>query len=365
MHYNERVGPQVDVGVHRVVNSRTRIETAMKQAKLLSCVALFQILLLAAGAPARSDTPRTVDLRPLWKQGDAFYVEWESTGKGIWTKKGAWDTWVDTDQDRFGFILRVESIRADGTARVTMTYDRIAYARWWGDDKESGDAWDSDTDPADAPSELRAVFQPVLEETLAMEIDRAGHITDFTGVDALRRRVEQSNPDENTLSRFDSFFKLKGQSAFWEDWLGMYAFKPVARGDEWSRDVSSVISDGTVNYSLDRINTSGGQVRATVHFKGRGIPRAEDKTVETADGAQWEYGESTSVGRATFDSSLGLIVRARFERKYLMQMTGINPESGREECYRIRRTSEVAMRTLTLDEREAQKRRSAAGTADR
>ena len=361
MHYNESVDPNTDIGVHCAVNSSMCSETTMKRTGNISYVAVFHTLLIAGGALAGSDAPRTIELRPRLAEGDAFYVEWESTTKSIWTRKGALGCWIRRTHDRFGFILRVEDIQPDGAARVKLTYDRMACAGWWGDGTEDGDAWDSDTDPPDAPSKLRTVLQPVLGATLTMEVDRAGRITSFIGLGALRRKVEQSDPGQDTLKWVDSFLNVKAQRCFWERWLGMYAFRSVARGDQWNRSVSSVIYDHAVTYSLDRINTYEDHVRATVHFKGRGIPHADAKTDEIADGVTWEYGEYSYVGRSTFDSRLGLIVRGRVEGRDLLYRVGRNPESGEEERYQIRRTANVKLTALTLDERQAQKRCSAAG----
>ena len=173
MHYNESVDPNTDIGVHCAVNSSMCSETTMKRTGNISYVAVFHTLLIAGGALAGSDAPRTIELRPRLAEGDAFYVEWESTTKSIWTRKGALGCWIRRTYDRFGFILRVEDIQPDGAMRIKLTYDRTACARWWGDDTEDGDAWDSDTDPPDASSKLRTVLQPVLGATLTMEVDQS------------------------------------------------------------------------------------------------------------------------------------------------------------------------------------------------
>jgi hypothetical protein len=139
-------------------------ETAMKRMGIISSVAVSCMLLAAGPALAGPEAPRTIDLRPQWKQGDAFYIEWESTSKNVWTQEGTFDCWVGHTHDRFGFILRVEAVQPGDAMRIELTFDRMASAFWWGDDQEQGDAWDSDADPPDAPSKLRTVT-PTLHKT--------------------------------------------------------------------------------------------------------------------------------------------------------------------------------------------------------
>ncbi len=323
-------------------------------------LSVFHTLLIVAGASAGLDASRAIDLRPHWEEGDAFYIEWDWTSENIWTRKGASGYWIGNTHDRFGFIFRVEAIQPNGTARIKLTYDRMESAYWWGNEREEGDAWDSDTDPPDAQSKLRTVLQPMLGVTLTMEVDRDGRIVSFTGADALRRKVEQADPDKDALKWFDKCLDGQSQRSRWEHWLGMYAFKPVERCDEWKREISSAIHDQAITYSLDRINTYEDHVLAIVHFKGRGIPRADCKTEEIGDGATWEYGESSFTGRSTFDSRRGLIVRRRVEGRRLSSRTGQNPESGKKERYKVRTTSKGRLLTLTLEERDTQKHSSAA-----
>ena len=238
----------------------------MKQIRIATLMLVCGMLLHVAAAVAESEISRTIDLRPQWKAGDAFYIEWDLSTKYKWSEDGTANTWAQSAHDIAGFILRVEEVRPDDTTKISIIYDRVASAFQGGDNPDDEYSWDSDLDPPDSPSKFRPILQPMMDCTLIVVVDGRGKITSFDGVEELRRKVEQADPDPEIFAWFKTYFTVDSKRAGWDDWFGKYAYEPVERGDEWQHAYTSSYHHNTVTNSLDRINNYQDRVLATVPF---------------------------------------------------------------------------------------------------
>ena len=336
----------------------------MKRIGIVALVLVGGMLAQVARVSADTEIPRTIDLRPRWKAGDAFYIEWDLKSKHTRTEDSTMISMIGFAHDIAGLILRVEEVMPDGGARIMLTYDRIASSWLWGNDTESENFWDSDFDPPDSSSEFRKVLQPVIGSTLLLEVDNEGRIIRFDGVAEMRRKVEQAKPDPETFSWFDTFFTTDSKRAAWEDWFGKYAYKPVKRGDTWDRSYTSSHHDNTVITSLDRINIYEDRVLATVHSKGRGTPRTDRESKQVNNNSVWEDGEMKFTSRATYDSKCGWIVSQRGDAVAFCRQTWFDPDSGAERMSDVRSTTICHQTTLTLEQRRQQKQQHAARATD-
>jgi len=270
----------------------------------------------------------------------------------------------------YGVIQTVESVSPNGQAKLRLRFDRIL--RSIKNDKISN-ICDTDVyEPSDTQNMMSCLLGPMIGQTLTMDVNSQGHVTKFGSMDAIFKKVEDSiekqpNADDlraklrrlNRSLNDDTFKILWGDSR-----LALYAYAEVTVGDDWQRVIhfthpfsGEMLLD--FHCKVISIGEEKGRQVAVVGYQATLAQAPNIKLTPTSHGATLEKISGTYKGNATFDVPRGEFVIDRSTGRINIELKMPAASSKQFDHMVIDQLIHDSTRTLTMAQREEQKRKNA------
>ena len=280
----------------------------------------------------------------------------------------------------YGLLEKVEP-GTEGDMKITLTYDRAVRtveAPMMGNLEFDTD----DPDYEEAAPQLGTILKPMIGMAMTMEIDKAGKVVSFSGMDAINKKIsELAVASMHWEQMKEEFTNERGRQDWGEDPLLIYPNKKVKVGDTWEASsirerprVGTVVTDR--RYKVERIGTENGRQIVEISVVGV-ISKKKDvkddagaeKPAEKEGDADKEGAEKAApeaeikgslFGTAIYDVERGRIVKntggGEFDVKIpLSQLIPNLPES--EEPQFAIFNAEIKTATLILSEKQREAQR--------
>ncbi len=323
----------------------------VRHKKAPAALTLLASMLWSLSASVADDT--TIWVGPKWKFGGTTYVEWrfqnKLTSSGDQLPEEGWEQRYDT---RLGCLLRVDDVSETGDVRFTLTFDRVAVST----ENPSGTThFDSDVNRRDDRSPLGLIVHDMLGTPMSLEVKNCGRDIRVSGTEAIRKSIEDSNPDKKAYGSVRSFLDAEMMRFLWEWFFALYPCGEVNEGTTWTRQVTSIRKLHTIECEIDEIETSDGAtvVRVVYSATGRVLPEFDAEV--TPDGAQHKYGVSREAGSAVIDANRGQIVGVTGTIEVDHRTITPNPSGGMPSRQLTAKTGKSTITVLSEVERKAQK----------
>jgi len=297
-------------------------------------------------------------LKPKFTPGRITYVELkqdiDQTIGGI-TDAPSIETTV---RHTFGVWHKVEAVSPSKGTRIVLTYDRVCMSI---DGPMISESFDSDVDdPRDESNMVAAAMGPMLGMPMTMELDKDNQVTSFTGMDAIRKRIEETTGGGMMYQQMKDELDDESYKAMWgESLLILYANKEVKVGDSWTRTLehkSGAMGDLVSEYkcTLKSIGTEDGRKVAIVAYKAT-VSRAPDsESKPNAMGIVTKLDSGEFEGTATYDVERGEFVKQVSEGRVKVKMT---PPGAEAEEAGMTLDQKIKSRVAVLAEAERQKQK--------
>lgn len=286
-----------------------------------SRLSLLVFLLLASGLRAQ---PEALQLRWRFTPGDTFRLRMTQNVQNA-TTVGEKTTTANVTT-ALELTWRVESVQADGSARVLQSFDRM-YMKGTGPDGEST-TYDS-LAPGHASEEAKAKawqLAPLRGSGFLITLDGRGQVLGVEMTSETKSRL--SDPESRELAQ--RMVTTSFVEGLMRPSLGMLPQEPVAVGDRWSitRHVESLTgrTEVTDHYRLEGVTQVDGRTLARIRLAIRA--RAEDSDEVTEPGG----------GEFQFDCDAGRLVSSQLKGSLSHQTPY------RETSIEVRTTSATKLR---------------------
>ncbi|HUU97983.1 MAG TPA: DUF6263 family protein [Phycisphaerae bacterium] len=313
----------------------------------------------------------SVLLKPKFVQGRITYLELnEEIEHTIVSGVPSESPTKMTARQTFGVWHKVEAVSPAGITRIVLTYDRI---RQVFEGPMGSRSFDSDADdPADTSNVLAMAMGPMLGMPMTMELDKDNNVTSFSGMEAVRKRIEETTGGGPIYNRIkaelddDSYRMLWGESR-----LALYANKEVKVGDSWTRTLKQhdrALGEliFTYNCELKSLGTENGRKTATVAYTATVAQAPGSKPEPDPDGTVRRLDFGAFEGTALYDVERGEFVKQASEARIKISMTA--PSAGDAGISgTLEQKIKSSLGVLTKTERQKQKlenQKKAAGGPD-
>lgn len=313
----------------------------------------------AMGLFATHATAQPVLLKPGLTDGRTVYIELtdELEQSGGFRNAG---------RQTYGVVQKT-AVSQGGKTKVELTYDRIAIAT------SVPQAVDYDSDRKEQTGEaaqLDPVFSAMIGKTISIEIGADGRATGMSGHDKMLEAIDRrAGASAQWMSLRPMLTADVFRVQFWDKPHVLYPNKEVRPGDTWTCSLDAALPIvGLVKYQYDctlkevtRRPEDSGPSAALVEFTGK-IVMASEPAAPLGSGPMKLRIESGKMkGTALFDVKLGEFTTQMHETELVI--AGTLPSSApasQPDSLSITQKSKAVLRVLTPEQREKQKRESAA-----
>lgn len=218
-----------------------------------------------------------------------------------------------------GAKLDVNSIDANGNARVTYTYKWIKHGIKGDEEK----VYDSSKKDSTVPEEFQW-FAPLLEESFSLKISPEGRISEIKDLEKVRSNVQQKLPPgptkELAMNSLKQWLDEQTLRESIENSIAIYPDKPVGVGDSWSRIVTYSSGTAMILESKWTLKERENGV-AVIEVDSTIKPNPQAKPVEMGQGitSSSEF-TGNQQGLIEIQESTGLIIKSNINQ----QMSGQN-----------------------------------------
>lgn len=246
-----------------------------------------------------------------------------------------------------------------GKKAVKLTFDRAMQSM----DSPMMGTMEYDTDDPDneewAP-QLGQIFQPMIGETLMVEVTRDGKVVKFSGMDAIAKKISEKAVGNMFWQQMKGrYTDQRARREYGEDPLRMYPNKEVKVGESWEvvsedEDPQLGLVIRKTRYTLEKIGTEDGRKVAVI---------SSQTDISKGEGGEGDAAKAKVSGKATgkslYDVDLGIVVRNETESDMKIKM------AAQGNMMDINVLSSGVSRLMTEAERQKQKEEMAAKIAER
>jgi hypothetical protein len=301
---------------------------------------------------------QAVLLKPKFVQGRTTYLEISQSIENTLSEAGQGPARKGTFQRTFGVWHKVEAASPDRGTRVVLTYDRIHLSIGT---PMGSTSFDSDVDdPTNTSNPLAMAMGPMLGMSMTMELDEDNRIASFTGMEAIRKRIEGTTGGGPMYGQIKDELVDDGYRVMWGDSrFVFYANKVVRVGDSWTnslRQRDAALGELVFEYNckLQRAGTEDGRKVAVVAYVATIRPASSGEPQPDAIGRVSKLIAGEFEGTATYDLERGAFVRQASEGWTKINITSSDAvEAGRNVT--LDQKIKSATRLLTEAERQKQK----------
>lgn len=308
--------------------------------------------------PPQEANAQSVLLKPKYVQGRTTYLEISQSIENTLSEAGDGPARKGTFQRAFGVWHKVEAASPDRGARIVLTYDRVhlSIATPMG-----STSFDSDVDdPADTSNPLAMAMGPMLGMSMTMELDKDNRIASFTGMEAIRKRIEETTGGGPMYGQIKDELVDDGYRVMWgESRFVFYANKEVRVGDSWTRSLrqrDAALGELVFEYNckLQRAGTEDGRKVAVVAYVATIRPAPTGEPQPDAIGRVSKLVAGEFKGTATYDLERGAFVKQASEGWTKINITSSDAvDAGRN----VTLDQKIKSATCLLTEAERQKQK--------
>ncbi len=286
-------------------------------------LALLTVVLLAGFTV--SDLPAQEALRWKFSPGETLKVSFLQTANTETVGAGARTTIAIV----MGMEMtwRIESVDADGTAKMTQSFDRLTMSMKTGD--VASVDYDSAAEPTSAPArEIAAAVGPLIGAKFHLTMNSRGEILDVQLSAAAQAAVAA-----NTNEGLKSFFSTEGISRVLRQSVVPFPEQPLAAGDTWksTADVDSPLGKLKQTSVYTYVGRKARDGRMLDQIKVDSSLQVDPKAVR----AKTTIKSQSQAGEVWFDRELGRLV----ESQILQKLTTVRPY--RDTQIEVRSTSKL------------------------
>lgn len=316
----------------------------------LRATVALPLILLAGAAWAQS-----VTLKPKFEKGRELYFErTNDITQKMESPQGPMEFKIKSIE---GVMQKVDAAEASGT-KLTLTFARLATDS---DVPGVGGSFDSDRRSEDESDELAIIYEPMLGQSVKLEIDAKGKVAKLEGMKAIVERMEKEAGGNQMFEQIarrmtdDEYRKSWGDSRY-----VLYPHKEVKVGDTWTNEISSKDpffgqTRSTYDCKVESVGEVDGRKVAVVSYTSKMTQVDPNAPSENPMIKSTKLDSATSKGSAQFDIGLGEFCSDKRETTLDVTLelnTGGDAESGGGQTMKIGIASKEQVVAMSAAERE-------------
>jgi hypothetical protein len=238
---------------------------------------------------------------------------------------------------------------------VSLTFDRVSRAM---DMQMFATQFDTD-DPEfeEADPQLKVILNNMVGESMTMEVDGAGQLAAFSGMDDIRKKIAEKAVMNMQWSQMEHEFNDEIAGNRWgRESLQVFPNKPVSVGDSWTGTTESphpmlgtMVTEST--YTLTDIKTDNNRKIAVISTKAT----TTRKPAEGEDAATAPSLTGSSSGVSTYDVEAGLVTGSEINGTMLVEFL---PPGAAEGSPKVKADLVISggFKSMSVEQRMAQKK---------
>ncbi|MCG3126323.1 MAG: hypothetical protein CHACPFDD_01155 [Phycisphaerae bacterium] len=319
-------------------------------------------LLLSVGAA----WAQSVHLKPKFEKGRELYFErTNDITQKMDGPQGAMEFKIRSVE---GVMQKVDAVDKSGT-HLTLTFARLATES---DVPAMGGSFDSDRRGEDESDELAIIYEPMLGQSIKLDIDEKGKAVKLDGMKAI---VERMAKEAGGNQMFEQISRRMTDDEYRKSWgdarYVLYPQKEVKVGDTWTNEISSKdpffgATHSKFECKLESVGEVDGRKVAVVSYTSTmtqvdpsapsGNPMIKSTKIDSA----------SSKGTARFDIALGEFCSDQREASLNVTLelnSGGDAEAGEGQKMKLEIGSKEQVTVMTAAEREKAKAAAAKDAA--